>query len=118
VTAQPDDQHVACATLTYLAQLADPLLDALLHVLDPIGLLAGIRSDTLPAAPPATPNTAQEPRLRPALARWRARLVGIPADAGLTRHAAEGIHLVCPGDPGWPAQLDDLGPTRPYALWR
>jgi DNA processing protein len=24
---------------------------------------------------------------------------------------------VCPGDPEWPARLDDLGDARPYALW-
>jgi DNA processing protein len=117
VTAQPGDRQVASATLTYLAQAADPLLGGLLPVLHPADVLAGIRSGALPAAAAATLDTAQEARLRPALARWRARLAGIPADAGLARHAANGIHLLCPGDPGWPSQLDDLGPARPYALW-
>ncbi|WP_263165288.1 DNA-processing protein DprA [Streptomyces sp. SCSIO ZS0520] len=28
-----------------------------------------------------------------------------------------GARLVCPGDSEWPAQLDDLGDTRPLALW-
>jgi DNA processing protein len=30
------------------------------------------------------------------------------------RPAASGSYV---GDPGWPSQLDDLGATRPYALW-
>ncbi|QKW09461.1 DNA-protecting protein DprA [Streptomyces sp. NA04227] len=36
-------------------------------------------------------------------------------DLGTAR--ALGIRLVCPGDSEWPAQLDDLGDTRPVALW-
>jgi DNA processing protein len=35
----------------------------------------------------------------------------------LTAHAERGIGVVCPGDPDWPPQLDDLGRVRPYALW-
>jgi DNA processing protein len=117
VTAQPGDRHVACATLTYLAQPADPLLSRLLRILGPADVLDRIRAGTLPAAATVTLDTAELTRLRPALARWQARLDRIPADAGLARHAANGIHLVCPGDPNWPSQLDDLGPARPYALW-
>ena len=41
----------------------------------------------------------------------------IPVGAALARHAADGIRLMCPGEPGWPPQLEDLGATRPYALW-
>jgi DNA processing protein len=117
VIARPGDRQVACAALTYLAQPADPLLGGLVRVLDPADVLAGIRSGTLPAAAAATLDAAQEARVRAALARWQACLAGIPADAGVARHAANGIHLVCPGDAGWPPQLDDLGPARPYALW-
>jgi DNA processing protein len=117
VTAQPSDRQVACATLTYLAQPADPLLNGLLRVLDPVDVLVGIRSGTLPATAAVTLDAVQEARIRPALARWQAHLDRIPADAGLARHAANGIHLVCPGDPAWQSQLDELGPGRPYALW-
>ncbi|MDF3302764.1 DNA-processing protein DprA [Streptomyces tropicalis] len=28
-----------------------------------------------------------------------------------------GVRFVCPGDTEWPAQLDDLGDTRPLGLW-
>ena len=56
-------------------------------------------------------------RLRPALARWRAKLPAIPPDGGLAGCERGGIRLVCPGDPGWPPGLDDLGTARPCALW-
>jgi DNA processing protein len=62
-------------------------------------------------------NQAQAARLRTALGRWRSQLPRIPADAALARHAADGIRLICPGEPGWPPQLEDLGAARPYALW-
>lgn len=45
------------------------------------------------------------------------RLAAIPAGTGLAPLEAQGVHLLCPGEPGWPGQLDDLGQARPYALW-
>ena len=51
------------------------------------------------------------------LARCRSQLHRVPPDAGLGSCQQRGIRLVCPGDPDWPAQLDDLGAARPYALW-
>ena len=62
-------------------------------------------------------DQAQAAGLRPALARWQSQLPRVPAGAALARHAAGGIRLICPGEPGWPPQLDDLGAARPYALW-
>ena len=34
-----------------------------------------------------------------------------------TRWRAAGGRFVCPGDPEWPGQLDDLGDARPVGLW-
>ena len=51
------------------------------------------------------------------MARSQGRLAAVPPDAGLAAHGERGIGLVCPGDPDWPIQLDDLGRARPYALW-
>ena len=48
---------------------------------------------------------------------YLARFARADADADLTRAAALGARAVVPGDPGWPTQLDDLGPTRPILLW-
>jgi len=117
VTRHDGGHRVACATLTYLAEPADPALGRLLQVLSPVEVLASIESGTVPARAARAMGRAQAAGLRPALARWRSRLACVPAGAALARHAAGGIRLVCPGEPGWPPQLDDLGAARPYALW-
>lgn len=50
-------------------------------------------------------------------ARWRARLPAADAHADLSTYERIGVRLVCPGDPEWPTQLDDLGDGRPFVLW-
>ena len=57
------------------------------------------------------------PGLDRALRRWSARLGAVPAEGGLLRWQRAGIRLLCPGDPGWPGQLDVLGDAQPWALW-
>ncbi|MCX5187580.1 DNA-processing protein DprA [Streptomyces sp. NBC_00268] len=47
--------------------------------------------------------------------RARARRADPERDLAVAREA--GTRFVCPGDPEWPAQLDDLGDTRPTGLW-
>ena len=103
----PGEHAVACATLTYLAEPGNIALGALLGVAGPAEVLARIRS----GAPGAIAAS------RTALGRWRARLAQVPADAGLADAQRKGIRLICPGDPEWPPQLDDLGTHHPYALW-
>jgi DNA processing protein len=117
MTRQDNGHRVASATLTYLAEPADPALGALLQVLSPVEVLASIRSGTVPDRAASAIDQAQTAGLLPALARWRSQLPRVPADAALARHAAGGIRLICPGEPDWPAQLDDLGTERPCALW-
>jgi DNA processing protein len=116
VTRPPGDDRLARAALTYLAEPADPLLGELLRILDPSGVLAFIRSGAVRAgvADELAPYLAD--RLRATLAQWHALIPAIPPDA-VTRHEASGIQLLCPDDPGWPSQLDDLGAARPLALW-
>ena len=103
----PGEHAVACATLTYLAEPGDTTLGALLSVASPAEVLARIRSGT-----PGTITASQT-----ALGRWRDRLTRIPDEAGLPAAQQKDIRLICPGDPEWPPQLDDLGAQRPYALW-
>jgi DNA processing protein len=117
VTRPPEGHRLARATLTYLAEPADPLLGALLRVLTPAGVLALIRSGSVRAHVTAELNQDQIARLWPTLDRWQAQLPAIPADGGLAAAERDGIQLLCPGDPGWPPGLDDLGATRPCALW-
>lgn len=47
------------------------------------------------------------------------RLRGLQVDPRRDLAAAEALggRFVCPGDPEWPGQLDDLGDQRPYGLW-
>lgn len=117
-THRPDAApRVASATLTYLAQPADPLLGTLLEAMPPDEVLAVIRAGSLPAGVAGGLPADRATRAAPALARWRDQLPAVPPGAGLAAHAQRGISLICPGDPDWPPQLDDLGRARPYALW-
>jgi hypothetical protein len=99
VTAQPSDPRAARAMLTYLTEPADPILGALLQIFDPRHILAAIRSGALPADVTARLDELEAAKVQPALARWRARLATVPAGAGLARHAADGLHLLCPRRP-------------------
>ena len=119
-----DPSAIARAALTYLAEPADPALGALLELHEPTEILAAIKAnqpcaDPLCADPLLQPDEtpARRRALAAAFSRWRLRLPWLPDDAGLADADRHGIRLVCPGDPQWPARLDELGPARPYALW-
>ncbi|MEU9285492.1 DNA-processing protein DprA [Streptomyces sp. NPDC048275] len=52
--------------------------------------------------------------------RWaglRARAERADPERDLAAAQDAGARFVCPGDSEWPAQLDDLGDTRPIGLW-
>ncbi|QMU78860.1 hypothetical protein GXW83_27335 [Streptacidiphilus sp. PB12-B1b] len=53
----------------------------------------------------------------PAGEGFRARAAGADPAADLDHACSLGTRLVCPGEPEWPTQLDDLGPARPTGLW-
>ncbi|MEC5149080.1 DNA-processing protein DprA [Cryobacterium sp. GrIS_2_6] len=52
-----------------------------------------------------------------ALERWRPRLDPIVVTIALRQAARSGARLAIPGDPDWPAGLEDLGVHAPLALW-
>ncbi|MFH5822488.1 DNA-processing protein DprA [Georgenia sp. AZ-5] len=52
-----------------------------------------------------------------AVGRWAPRLDNLDVRRELDVLARLGGALVVPGDPEWPARLDDLGERRPFALW-
>jgi DNA processing protein len=117
-TRRLGEQRLARAALTYLAEPGDPALGALLGICEPAEVLAAIKADLLlPAGPGCGDSPASRKALERALIRWRARLPGLPGDAGIEAACHDGITLVCPGDPRWPERLDELGAARPYALW-
>lgn len=55
--------------------------------------------------------------LRDGLARWRPRCDQLHAAADLAAMGRLGGGVLTPEDPGWPQQLQDLGPSAPVALW-
>ena len=115
---QLDEQRLARAALTYLAEPGDPALGALLAICEPAEVLAAIKAGMLPGTGPGCGDTAaSRAALERALGRWRLRLAQLPDDAGVAAARRDGIRLICPGDPEWPGGLDDLGRARPYALW-
>jgi DNA processing protein len=109
---------LARAALTYLAEPADPVLGALLGICEPQEVLAAIKADMLPGIGPGCGDSPKtRATLERALGRWRVRLPELPSEADIARACRDGIRLICPADPEWPAGIDQLGQARPYALW-
>lgn len=57
------------------------------------------------------------PQLRTRVERWTPRLEGLDVRRELEVLARLGGHVLAPGQLGWPASLDDLGPAAPFLLW-
>lgn len=117
MSAPPTARQIACATLTHLTGPAHPTLADLVQSVGPIPALEAIRRSSLPPVAGPASEGRREERVTQLLSQWRAQLAAVPPDAGITAALAAGTGLICPGEPGWPAQLDDLGPARPHALW-
>ncbi|MFF5245245.1 DNA-processing protein DprA [Streptosporangium sp. NPDC000095] len=56
-------------------------------------------------------------RIDRTVASWAARLRTADPERDLAEGERIGARLVTPGDSEWPTQLDDLGDSRPHALW-
>jgi DNA processing protein len=116
--AELGERALARAGLTYLAEPGDPALGALLGICTPEEIMAAIKADMLPGTGPGCGDSpASRAALERALGRWRIRLPTLPSDAQIAGACRGGIRLVGPEHPDWPAELDQLGPGRPYALW-
>src|ERR1700749_3510227 len=112
-----DGERLARASLTYLAEPMDQRLNALVAECGAEAAVTAVRENHFPAEYSVRqPETARAADQR-AMERWRVRLEELPDAEDLERFCRQGIRLVCPGDPEWPARLDDLGNDRPYALW-
>jgi DNA processing protein len=114
-TTAPDDERLARATLCAIAEPGDALMGAVIARLGPREAVEVARSG-LPPDDVVTGERARK-RLAERVASWRIRLRAADPVADLTVCDKLGGRLVCPGDAEWPTQLDDLGGTRPYALW-
>jgi DNA processing protein len=116
VSAVSGRDRLARAALSFLAEPGDAALGALLRSCGPADIVAAVSSGSDPdAALPAAGRGV--PGLSRAIGRWRARLGEVPTSARLDIWERGGLRLVCPGEPEWPTQLDDLGDARPVVLW-
>lgn len=118
LAAPEEDERLARAVLSHLPEPSGPLLGELLWILTPAEALVAIRANSLPATAAKALPPGVTAQVRAALDRWRSQLTDIhmePAD--LRRLAEQGLSLICPGDPRWPARLADLGTGQPVALW-
>ncbi len=120
--AVSDQQRVARAVLTYLAEPGDPVLAALLDVSEPVDVVTAVTAGQIPAEAwavrgPGRGGQRDQVWLERAFATWRRRYGALPSEIDLAGFHRDGIRLVCPGEPEWPTQLDVLGADRPYALW-
>lgn len=97
-----DEARLASASMARMAEPGDTELGAVIGRHGPVATVGLIRDGTLDA------KRAPE---------WRERLLATDPDGDLRAAERLGARLVCPGEPEWPTQLDDLGDRRPYALW-
>jgi DNA processing protein len=108
-----DDERIARAELTWLAEPGDTLLGALVSAAGPVEAMALIRSGQLPADATRAPAWGA----REAMSLWHASAGKVPGRGEVARSIRGRVRLVCPGDAEWPAMLDELGDARPHALW-
>ncbi len=125
MTGRLDEERYGRAALTYLAEPGDRRLGGLARSHGAARTLAAIRAGVL-ADEPASGDVlagagalgaARATAARRAMSRWQVRLGELPSAEEIAGFCRAGIRLACPGDPEWPARLDDLGDARPYALW-
>ncbi len=107
--------RLARVALSCVAEPGDPALGTLLRAHSPPEIMAVLTSDADPAALQAAGQESQA--VSRALARWRRHAGQIPTPARIEAWERAGIRLVCPGEPEWPTQLDDLGDSSPVMLW-
>jgi DNA processing protein len=88
--------------LTLVAEPAEPGLGSALERYEASALVSALRTGGLSV---------------PGAAAMRVRLLGRDGAREIDLAARRGIRLVCPDEPDWPSQLDDLGRLRPYGLW-
>ncbi|KAE8762494.1 DNA-processing protein DprA, partial [Georgenia thermotolerans] len=105
------DPRLAAAAWSRLVEPGDPAAGTLVAHLGPVEaldwLVGVVRRGEAAGARP----------WEQAVARWAPRLEHLDVRRELDVLARLGGHLLVPGDPGWPAALDDLGEARPFALW-
>jgi DNA processing protein len=101
----PESDRRARAALSRLVEPGDAELRRLLGRMTATQVFDGIVARTLSGVRPQV---------------WRSRLgtsIDRDVDRDLAHVAREGGRFIAPGDPQWPAGVEDLGPRRPVGLW-
>jgi DNA processing protein len=120
----PDEQiedRFARASWTGIAEPGDRVAGELVAALGPgralASLVEGWTKETILESAAASGAEVSLDDVDAALARWRPRVRSAAAVTALRQAARFSVTLLVPGDPSWPAGLDDLGSHAPLALW-
>ncbi len=97
-TFDHDDERLARAAWSRLAEPGDSAAQDLVAQQGPVAALAQVRAD-------------QGPR------RWQTRLPDLDPLADLATAHRHGGRLLIPGDPEWPTALSALAAEEPFCLW-
>ncbi|WP_405722569.1 DNA-processing protein DprA [Streptomyces sp. NBC_01537] len=101
-----EEERLARVAVTRIADPGDEVVGAWLRKHGPRAVVQALTEGRpLPGA--------SEPRM----AGYRLRGQRVDPERDLAAAEALGGRFICPGDPEWPTQLDDLGDQRPYGLW-
>ncbi|MFD7440649.1 DNA-processing protein DprA [Streptomyces sp. NPDC059909] len=105
-----NEERLARAALTGVVEPGDEHGGRWLREHGAVELMARL---TAPRFPEGTLPGAGERRIE----GHRIRAAAARPDRDLETAAGVGGRFLCPGDPEWPRQLDDLGDARPVGLW-
>jgi DNA processing protein len=116
VSAGDAGERRARVALSFLAEPGDQVLGAALRSRTAAEMLAAVTGSDASGGAVLT-AVAEGQELSRAMGKWRTRIGLVPSVARFAAWQEAGLRLVCPGDPEWPTQLDDLGDGRPLLLW-
>lgn len=115
--AERTHEAIARAAWSVLAEPGDGVAGALIREIGPAEALEVALGSSKPAAENVVGTGRALRALAEGRARWRPR-AEVRAVLDALRGATHvGARLLIPGDPEWPASLDDLGEHAPPALW-
>ncbi|WP_338673202.1 DNA-processing protein DprA [Streptomyces sp. SCSIO 30461] len=104
------EERLARAALTRVVEPGDEHSGRWLREHGPVELMERLRAGERLDAPPAGPGKRR-------IEGYRTRARAAHPERDLDAMTVLGGRFVCPGDPEWPTQLDDLGDRRPVGLW-
>lgn len=115
------DERTARAGWSRVAEPGDPVAAALVDALGALDAWEWLRSAAPAGGDLVAPVGGLSPgacaRLVRSVAGWSARLESADPHRDLAHVAAIGGTVLIPGDPHWPAAVDDLGASAPLCLW-